>query len=230
MARIIKMEKRDRGAGHWIHSTGMVWEDEAGRPGNYERELRLKKGDRRAYPGINSSPPGDDKKTGEFRPCHSDIVIPPACARAICGCIYGRYKEFKPGRRHQKDISQPRDWGDSDILRVLDNQRQDIPLAAEAASPIGAIEELVIIAKNGPSRRRWYQLSSGGEDDPSVATGPVLNGMMLSRCGLYTPWRMNCCIWCREDRLRRLCACAMPGGEQRKANLWTYAGQRRHGF
>ena len=115
-----------------------------------------------------------DKKTGEFRLArYSDIVI---LTRSIKGFAdvftevlskegIPTYAGTREGYFATQEIGVILDY-----LRVLDNQRQDIPLAAVLASPIGAMtEEELAIIRSSYKERPFFQAVSdylaGGEDE-----------------------------------------------------------------
>ncbi|MFR6121148.1 MAG: 3'-5' exonuclease, partial [[Clostridium] scindens] len=120
-----------------------------------------------------------------------------------------------------------------DYLRVLDNQRQDIPLAAVLASPIGAMtEEELAIIRSSYKERPFFQAVSdylaGGEDESIRGKlGRCLGQMEAFRKVVpYTPMHELLHMVLEKTGYGDY-ACAMPGGEQRKANLDMLAEKAR---
>ncbi len=109
-------------------------------------------------------------------------------------------------------------------LRVLDNPRQDIPLAAVLRSPMGNFtdEELVRIRLQGERRNLWDDLQMSAEGESSSlnrkAKAFITQTERLRKEALLLPIHET--IW----RLYALTGymdyvTAMPAGDQRKANL-----------
>ncbi len=170
-----------------------------------------------------------DKKTGEFRPVrYSDIVI---LTRSVEGYadlfteVLNRegipaYAGTREGYFATQEIGVLLDY-----LRVLDNQRQDIPLAAVLASSFGGLteEELAVIRaeyRGLPFCQAVLSYRAEGKD-------PAVRGKLEACLGQidrfrrivpYTP--MHELLWkiLEETGYGDLTA-AMPGGRQRKANL-----------
>jgi ATP-dependent helicase/nuclease subunit A len=216
-----------------------------------------------------------DKKEGIFRPVrYSDIVILTRSVRGFADVFtevlnkegIPTYSSTREGYFAAQEIGVILDY-----LRVLNNRRQDIPLAAVLASPIGGLldEELAILKSTYPEYPFWKAVSlyagnagkESAEDPEKVLTGnaekesaedpeKVLAGntekesaedLMIDSvemqkeiiCKLqhffgqldrfqeivpYTP--MHELLWeILEETGYRDYVSAMPGGEQRTANL-----------
>lgn len=212
-----------------IDSNVEEWEDEEQNArGITERELEARAIAGRIRELVNHQQV-TDKKTGEFRAArYSDIVI---LTRSIKGFAdiftevlnkegIPTYAGTREGYFATQEIGVILDY-----LRVLDNQRQDIPLAAVLASPIGSMtEEELAVIRSSYKERPFFQAVSdylaGGEDE-------VIRGK-LGRCMRqieefrqvvpYTPMH-ELLLMILEKTGYGDYAYAMPGGEQRKANL-----------
>lgn len=170
-----------------------------------------------------------DKKTGEFRPArYSDIVI---LTRSIKGFadvfteVLNRegiptYAGTREGYFATQEIGVLLDY-----LRVLDNRRQDIPLAAVLSSPFGNItEEELASIKSEYREMPFYQAVSKyrleGSESLIREKLEVCLGQLdaFRRIVPYTP--MHELLWkILEETGYEDYVSAMPGGEQRKANL-----------
>ena len=170
-----------------------------------------------------------DKQTGEFRPVrYSDIVI---LIRSVKGFadvfteVLNRegipaYAGTREGYFAAQEIGVLLDY-----LRVLDNRRQDIPMAAVLASSFGGLteEELAVIKaeyKDQPFYEAVISYCDGGADQRiSQKLGKCLGQIEeFRRIVPYTPihellWRIL-----RETGYGDYVS-AMPGGVQRKANI-----------
>ncbi len=101
------------------------------------------------------------------------------------------------------------------LLRVIDNPRQDIPLAAVLHSPMAGVtsEELAAIK----SRHKDVPFHEACRQEESLAPFFAMLGEFRAMAG-YTP--IHELLWHVLDRTGYgAYAAAMPGGEQRKANL-----------
>lgn len=188
-----------------------------------------------------------DKKTGELRPVrYSDIVI---LVRSVQGFadvfseILNRegiptYTGTREGYFATQEIGIILDY-----LRVLDNKRQDIPLAAVLSSPIGGAteEELAWIKSKYPEKLFWDAIAtyveeqSGGEGctdensaDASRAEENRQEQDTIVRCmrqiehfRKIVPYTsIHELLWKILDETGyEDYVSAMPGGEQRRANL-----------
>ena len=107
------------------------------------------------------------------------------------------------------------------LLRVIDNRRQDIPLLSVLRSGVGAFshEELIDLRTRYPTGELLDCLLSAAGDDPSSKAAQFL--------GRVESWRQESLISSVEELLTRLLdetelyveMGAMPGGAQRQANL-----------
>ena len=170
-----------------------------------------------------------DKKTGEFRSArYSDIVI---LTRSISGYadlfteVLSRegipvYASTREGYFATREIGLVLDY-----LRTLDNRRQDIPLAAVLASPIGGLtdEELAVLKSSG-KEVSFYQAVA--DYRKSGASKKIR--MKLEMClGQMDEFRKIVPYTPMHELLREILdktgygdyVSAMPGGNQRRANL-----------
>lgn len=170
-----------------------------------------------------------DKKTGEFRSArYSDIVI---LTRSISGYadlfteVLSRegipvYASTREGYFATREIGLVLDY-----LRTLDNRRQDIPLAAVLASPIGGLtdEELAVLKSSG-KEVPFYQAVA--DYRKSGASKKIR--MKLEMClGQMDEFRKIVPYTPMHELLREILdktgygdyVSAMPGGNQRRANL-----------
>lgn len=170
-----------------------------------------------------------DKKTGEFRPArYSDIVILTRSIRGFADVfteVLNRegiptYAGTREGYFATQEIGVLLDY-----LRVLDNRQQDIPLAAVLSSSFGNLEEeeLAVIK----SEYREQSFCQAVHRYRREGTEPAIREKLEACLGLmdtfrkivpYTP--MHELLWkILEDTGYEDYVSAMPGGEQRKANL-----------
>ena len=170
-----------------------------------------------------------DKKTGAFRSArYSDIVI---LTRSISGYadlfteVLSRegipvYASTREGYFATREIGLVLDY-----LRTLDNRRQDIPLAAVLASPIGGLtdEELAVLKSSG-KEVSFYQAVA--DYRKSGASKKIR--MKLEMClGQMDEFRKIVPYTPMHELLREILdktgygdyVSAMPGGNQRRANL-----------
>lgn len=170
-----------------------------------------------------------DKKTGEFRPVrYSDIVI---LTRSVKGYadifteVLNRegipaYAGTREGYFATQEIGVLLDY-----LRALDNQRQDIPLAAVLASAFGGLTEEELAAVKGeygslPFCQAVFCYRAEGKNPAIREKLEVCLGQMetFRKIVPYTP--MHELLWkILEETGYGDLAAAMPGGQQRRANL-----------
>lgn len=170
-----------------------------------------------------------DKESGQFRPVrYSDIVI---LTRSIKGFadifteVLNRegipaYAGTREGYFKTQEIGVLLDY-----LRVLDNTYQDVPLAAVLTSPFcGLTEQELAAVKSEYRELPFYRaVSEYRSDGKEAAVREKIEKCMsqmekLRKRVPYTPM---------QELLRRILICtgygefvsAMPGGQQRKANL-----------
>ena len=170
-----------------------------------------------------------DKRTGEFRPVrYSDIVI---LTRSVQGFadvfteVLNRegipaYAGTREGYFQTREIGVLLDY-----LRILDNQRQDVPMAAVLASVFGKMteEELAMVRsdyKELPFCKAVAVYRAEGEDLTIRRKLEECLGQMdaFRRIIPYTPihellWRIL------DETGYGDYVSALPGGEQRQANL-----------
>ncbi len=170
-----------------------------------------------------------DKKTKELRPVrYSDIVILTRSVKGFADVfteVLNRegipaYAGTREGYFATQEIGVLLDY-----LRVLDNQRQDIPLAAVLASSFGGMteEELAVVRseyKELPFCQAVASYRVLGNDPTIRRKLEECLGQMevFRRIVPYTPihellWRLL------EETGYGDYVCALPGGEQRQANL-----------
>jgi len=170
-----------------------------------------------------------DKKTGEFRPVrYSDIVILTRSVRGFADVFtevlnkegIPAYAGTREGYFAAQEIGVLLDY-----LRVLDNQRQDIPLAAVLASSFGGLteEELAQIKSEYRTLAFCKAVNAyrfAGNDPAIQRKLEECLGQMeaFRRIVPYTPvhellWRIL------EETGYGDYVSALPGGEQRQANL-----------
>lgn len=171
-----------------------------------------------------------DKKTGELRPArYSDIVI---LTRSIQGFadvfteVLNRegiptYAGTREGYFATQEIGVILDY-----LRVLDNRRQDLPLAAVLTSAVGGFtnQELAEIKAEYPDLPFWkavifYIDSESGEPKLQSRLRSFMEQMdQFRKIVPYTS--MHELLWKILDETGyKDYASAMPGGAQRRANL-----------
>ena len=170
-----------------------------------------------------------DKATGRLRPAvYSDIVI---LLRS-----FGKYADTFMEVMEEKKIPA---YADSktgyfktieiqtilNLLKILDNPRQDIPLAAVMRSPAGGFsdEELALLKAFG-KKKSFHRciLQPEGEELPEDLS-QKLNGFLeklTSYRELVTKLSIHELLYyILEDTGYARYAAAMPGGERRKANI-----------
>lgn len=170
-----------------------------------------------------------DKKTGEFRPVrYSDIVILTRSVKGFADVfteVLNRegipaYAGTREGYFATQEIGVLLDY-----LRVLDNRQQDIPLAAVFASFFGRLtkEELALV-KSEYREMRFYKAAvryrtEGSDPKIREKLEDCLGRMDAFRQIVpYTP--MHELLWkiLKETGYGDYVS-ALPGGEQRRANL-----------
>lgn len=167
-----------------------------------------------------------DKKTGELRAVrYSDIVILTRSTQGVTDVfseILGRegiptYTGSREGYFATQEIGIVLDY-----LRVLDNMRQDIPLAAVLTSPIGGVteEELAWMKSKYPDVPFWKAVTSYVEE--STEEDAIVKCMkQIDAFRKIVPYTsIHELLWKILDETGyEDYVSAMPGGEQRKANL-----------
>lgn len=170
-----------------------------------------------------------DKSSGQMRPCrYSDIVILTRSVKGFAEVFtqvltregIPAYAGTREGYFAAQEIGVLLDY-----LRVLDNEQQDIPLAAVLTSSFGGLTEteLALIkcaGKNEPffSAVRNYR-REGEEKEIQEKLEKCLGQMEIFRsCVPYTPMHELLRKILRETGYEAYVS-AMPGGEQRRANL-----------
>ena len=170
-----------------------------------------------------------DKKTREFRPVrYSDIVILTRSVKGFADVFTEElnregipaYAGTREGYFATQEIGVLLDY-----LRVLDNQRQDLPMAAVLASSFGKLTEaeLAMIKSEYASLSFCQAVMAYRQsgDDPIIRgkLRTCLDGMdAFRRIVPYTP--MHELLWrILEETGYGDYVSAMPGGEQRRANL-----------
>ena len=170
-----------------------------------------------------------DKKTGELRSArYSDIVI---LTRSISGYadlfteVLSRegiptYASSREGYFATQEIGVILDY-----LRVLNNRRQDIPLAAVLASPIGGLsdEELAVLKSEG-KEVPFYQAAADYRIHGAFET---IRKKLENCLGQMDEFRKMVPYTPMHELLRKILeqtgygdyVSAMPGGSQRHANL-----------
>lgn len=167
-----------------------------------------------------------DKETGELRAVrYSDIVILTRSTQGVTDVfseILGRegiptYTGSREGYFATQEIGIVLDY-----LRVLDNMRQDIPLAAVLTSPIGGVteEELAWMKSKYPDVPFWKAVTSYVEE--STEEDAIVKCMkQIDAFRKIVPYTsIHELLWKILDETGyEDYVSAMPGGEQRKANL-----------
>ncbi len=170
-----------------------------------------------------------DKKSGDLRPVkYSDIVILTRSVRGFADVfseVLNRegipaYAGTREGYFSAQEIGVLLDY-----LRVLDNFRQDIPLAAVLSSFIGGLsqEELAMI-KSEFKELPFYQAAAayrtGGEEETVREKLDRCLGMLheIRECVPYTPMHELLYRILEETGYGDYVS-AMPAGVQRKANV-----------
>lgn len=167
-----------------------------------------------------------DKETGELRAVrYSDIVILTRSTQGVTDVfseILSRegiptYTGSREGYFATQEIGIVLDY-----LRVLDNRKQDIPLAAVLTSPIGGVteEELAWMKSKYPDVPFWKAVTSyveeSAEEDAIVKCMKQIDA--FRKIVPYTS--IHELLWKILDETGyEDYVSAMPGGEQRKANL-----------
>lgn len=113
-----------------------------------------------------------------------------------------------------------------DILAVIDNPRQDIPLSAVMLSPVGnfTVDELAELRVNGGRKKDLWELLYSSDNEKAIKFCEKLNEMR--KLSLFLPV---------HELIRRIFAdtnfidhvAAMPGGAVRKGNLALLAEKAR---
>lgn len=177
-----------------------------------------------------------DKKSGQLRPVrYSDIVILTRSVKGFSDVFSDVlmkegipvYVGTKEGYFETQEIGVLLDY-----LSVLNNQRQDIPLAAVLRSYFGNMtdEELAII-KNRYPEKRFYQAvkefaAEGIQSEEEFATAQIQE--KLNRClNQINHFRQMVAYTSIHELLWKIMnetgyddyVSALPGGEQRKANV-----------
>lgn len=167
-----------------------------------------------------------DKKTGELRAVrYSDIVILTRSTQGVTDVfseILSRegiptYTGSREGYFATQEIGIVLDY-----LRVLDNRKQDIPLAAVLTSPIGGVteEELAWMKSKYPDVPFWKAVTSYVEE--STEEDAIVKCMkQIDAFRKIVPYTsIHELLWKILDETGyEDYVSAMPGGEQRKANL-----------
>lgn len=170
-----------------------------------------------------------DKATGQYRPArYQDVVI---LLRTLSGWadVFARVlmeegiPAFTGSRTGYFSTLEVRTV--LNFLRVLDNPRQDIPLTAVLKSPIGGLsdEELALIRCGYPKlpfHEACLAYAKDGEREELRAALGAFFGM-VDECRDIVPYTsMHELLWYLLDRSGYgSYAAALPGGEQRRANL-----------
>lgn len=167
-----------------------------------------------------------DKETGELRAVrYSDIVILTRSTQGVTDVfseILSRegiptYTGSREGYFATQEIGIVLDY-----LRVLDNRKQDIPLAAVLTSPIGGVteEELAWMKSKCPDVPFWKAVTSYVEE--STEEDAIVKCMkQIDAFRKIVPYTsVHELLWKILDETGyEDYVSAMPGGEQRKANL-----------
>lgn len=167
-----------------------------------------------------------DKETGELRAVrYSDIVILTRSTQGVTDVfseILSRegiptYTGSREGYFATQEIGIVLDY-----LRVLDNRKQDIPLAAVLTSPIGGVteEELAWMKSKYPDVPFWKAVTSYVEE--STEEDAIVKCMkQIDAFRKIVPYTsIHELLWKILDETGyEDYVSAMPGGEQRKANL-----------
>jgi len=170
-----------------------------------------------------------DEKRGEERPiANRDIVVLLRSAKGYAEIYYEvLMKEGIPAF-----VDSGEGYFDTleveiflNLLRVIDNRKQDIPLLSVLRSPIFgfSMEELILVRvhdKEGPYHRAFQDYAKRGED-------AALRQKCSMALGRIDRWKMQAPLMPLEDFLWMLIRetgyyeyiCGIPGGSQRQANL-----------
>lgn len=170
-----------------------------------------------------------DKKTGELRPAkYSDIVILTRSVRGFADVyteVLNRegipaYASTREGYFSAQEVGVILSY-----LRVLDNRRQDIPLAAVLTSPIGQMteNELAVIRSEFREQSFYEAVEKYRIDGKECSVREKLGCCMQTMDRIreivpYTPMH-ELLLHILEETGYGDYAAAMPGGEQRRANL-----------
>ena len=169
-----------------------------------------------------------DKETGEYRRVHyRDIVIltrsirgwAEICASVLTEAGIPAYSVSREGYFETYEVSVLLDY-----LKILDNARQDLPLAAVLTSPFGGLDtqelaDIRIAYPNVP----FYEAASSYAREREDALGEKLRIFYrqvtdFRACVPYTPIH-DLLIRIIETTGYGVCITAMPGGAQRIANV-----------
>ena len=169
-----------------------------------------------------------DKETGEYRRVHyRDIVIltrsirgwAEICASVLTEAGIPAYSVSREGYFETYEVSVLLDY-----LKILDNARQDLPLAAVLTSPFGGLDtqELADIRIAYPNIP-FYEAASSYAREREDALGEKLRIFYrqvsdFRACVPYTPIH-DLLIRIIETTGYGVCITAMPGGAQRIANV-----------
>lgn len=170
-----------------------------------------------------------DKKTGELRPAkYSDIVILTRSVRGFADVyteVLNRegipaYASTREGYFSAQEVGVILSY-----LRVLDNRRQDIPLAAVLTSPIGQMteNELAVIRSEFREQSFYEAVENYRIEGKENSVREKLERCMQTMDRIreivpYTPMH-ELLLHILEETGYGDYAAAMPGGEQRRANL-----------
>lgn len=170
-----------------------------------------------------------DKKTGELRPVqYADIVI---LLRSFSGYADAFTKCFEEEGIPAHATSKSGYFETIEIqtilslLQVIDNPRQDIPMAAVLRSPIvGCTDEELAILRGSDTKRKYYQCILQAKERELPDT---LQAKIAAFFELLTYFRKKVFDTPIHDLLRELLqetgyveyVTAMPGGMRKKANV-----------
>ena len=176
-----------------------------------------------------------DKETGDFRPVrYRDIVILTRSVQGIADVfaeVLNRegipaYAGTKEGYFDAWEVGVVLDY-----LRILDNRCQDIPLAAALVSPFGKVTETELAAIRSASPKKsffeavieYFSPKAEDEEQPNLVLVEKLRHFFetlnhYQRMVPYTP--MHELLWkILTETGYGDYVYALPGGEQRRANL-----------
>lgn len=204
-----------------------------------EKEAQLVAYRIRQLVGLEGEPPRYvwDKSTGEYRPVRfKDIVVLLRSAREKANVFLDAfhryhipaYAELGTGYFQATEVSIM-----LSLLQVIDNPQQDIPLTAVLRSPLIGLgtNELARIRLYRPGGTFWEALQAYAAGGPEKELARKLQGFVTD----LERWR----TLARQGPLSRLIwqlyretgfldyAAAMPGGRQRKANLYALYDRAR---
>lgn len=191
-----------------------------------EREARMIAGKIRELVG---SHPVLDKKSGEYRPArYCDIVILLRSLKGWAEPFAAVLKEegipafagSKEGYFETWEVSTILDY-----LKVLDNLRQDIPLASVLRSPFAGLsaQELAAVKLKYPEQPFYIAVRRYGEEYPETEVGEKIKSFFVN-IKRYREMMTHTAV---HELLFRIMketgyadyVAAMPGGRQRRANL-----------